>query len=128
VGWQRRAFGGSLEFTGKLVLKPSIVIPGGLETAGDIFSVRALGLAVTNGGGVLYHWVPGQQEPYMASYPFNRNGQPTGLAGRCGTNQITECEERRCGEPVTARRADCILVVLSLWLGRTCASGSRHRM
>jgi peptide/nickel transport system permease protein len=66
---------------GKLILRPAIVIPGGLETPGDTFSVRALGLAITGSGGVLYHWAPGQQELYLAAYSFNRKGEATGLAG-----------------------------------------------
>jgi ABC-type dipeptide/oligopeptide/nickel transport system permease subunit len=66
---------------GKLTLQPSIVIPGSIEAASDTKSVRALALAATRNGGVLYHWAPGTQEQYMAAYGFNRSGQPAGPTG-----------------------------------------------
>jgi peptide/nickel transport system permease protein len=66
---------------GRMIVSPTITIGGGVETSADLLSVRALGLAVTNNGGVLYHWAPGQQELYVAAYGFNRKGQAVAPAG-----------------------------------------------
>jgi hypothetical protein len=66
---------------GKFTLRPTVAIAGGIEAWNDKYSVRALGMAITKNGGVLYHWAPGQQELYMAAYGFNRSGQPAVPAG-----------------------------------------------
>jgi peptide/nickel transport system permease protein len=66
---------------GGVILKPAVVVAEGIEAPSDAPAVRALGMAVTNKGGVLYHWAPGHQELYMAAYPFNQRGRPVGTAG-----------------------------------------------
>lgn len=60
--------------TGRVLLPKTPTITVGIEAETDTRAERSLALVPIGSGGVLYHSAPGEQEPYMAVYHFNRNG------------------------------------------------------
>jgi hypothetical protein len=60
--------------TGRLLLPPTPTITIGIEAETDTRADRSLALVPVGRGGVLYHSAPGEQEPFMAVYYFDRNG------------------------------------------------------
>jgi ABC-type dipeptide/oligopeptide/nickel transport system permease subunit len=65
---------------GRMIVIPTLTLTEGTAVPNDP-TLRSVGIVATANGGVLYHKEAGEQEDYMASFPFNARGQPTGLSG-----------------------------------------------
>jgi peptide/nickel transport system permease protein len=65
--------------SGRVLVRPVTVISG-TEVPSDS-GLRSLALVATAHGGVVYHRLAGEQENYMAAYPFDARGRPASVAG-----------------------------------------------